>query len=851
MAVKSRKKRKKKIVVAVVVILLLGIFLPPNINGKRFKSRLASTLSNALGRPVSIGSVSFRLLPRPGFDLYDFAVADDPAFDAEPLLLCGKVTADLRLTSLWQGRLEIANLKLQNESDRIPPSLNLVFLNGHWNLESLLVRAEQIPSAPTAKKRAEQRARFPYIEADAGRINIKIGPVKKPYALVNTDFAFWLASEDLWHLRLQGNPVRTDMNLSDTGKIKIEGDLKRSTDLRQTPVKLQISWDEGQLGQLSSLALGHDKGWRGALAMKAELNGALADMRVTAEANLENFRRYDIDRRGMFDISSRCQGQYSQGLLNFDCSTPVESGGLRLSGKFPPLAPQNYDLSFVANRVPMSAVARFATFAKRTLPEDLSATGQLDAAFAFHSQANNSPDWHGTGMTSAFAVSSKAISEPIQVGSIRFHMASPLDEARNAQPPLKKNRKTEKKSDQPQAHALVLDPFQVQLASGNSFQARGTFGAEGYVLAVNGTAPLERALALATVSGFHPRITSAAGVVTLDVGIHGPWANFAPTQVNGTAHLLNVAASIAGVKNRLLLPTADVHFSDSEAVLIATLQFEHSPVQLTGSISNSLNCPSDSGCPLQFDLRADALATEDVHDLLYLPAHWNLPFTSAPARLPDFRASGTVTLGTLQVDQLPLEKFIAHVEVGDHSLVISNIHAGIADGFMLGEWSIDWSTAPAHYSGTGSLTAVTSDSIPFSDSALLGAWVSGKTNLKYSLDLAGANASEMLAGAKGHAEFTVTNGISRALTLESSKPIKFQSLQGQCEINHGVLELLASKFKAENRIYEISGTISLANKLANLKVSNSASQWEITGTLEKPNVAAQRLTARQVSVNKK
>src|SRR5258707_15261194 len=161
---------RKKIVAVVVVILGLCIFLPPNINGARFSTRLASTLSAALGREVKIGSVKYRLFPRPGFDLYDFRVMDDPAFSAEPLLLCGKVTADLRLTSLWQGRLEIANLQLTD--DNAPPSLTLVYSGDHWNLESLLLRVEQVPSAPTAKRSAEQRSRFPYIEASGGRINL-------------------------------------------------------------------------------------------------------------------------------------------------------------------------------------------------------------------------------------------------------------------------------------------------------------------------------------------------------------------------------------------------------------------------------------------------------------------------------------------------------------------------------------------------------------------------------------------------------------------------------------------------------------------------------------------------------
>src|SRR5215472_16104772 len=241
---------RKKIAVAGVAVLLLCIFLPPNINGARFSKRLASTLSAALGREVKIGSVKYRLCPRPGFDLYDFRVMDDPAFSAEPLLLCGKVTANLRLTSLWQGRLEIANLNLTDDST--PPSLNLVYSGGHWNLESLLLRVEQVPTAPTGKRRSEQRARFPYIEASAGRINLKIGPEKKPYALTSTDFAFWLAAEDVWHLRVEGRPVRTDLNLNDTGTVKLEGDLRRSHSFAETPVELNVSWQGMQLGQFSS-----------------------------------------------------------------------------------------------------------------------------------------------------------------------------------------------------------------------------------------------------------------------------------------------------------------------------------------------------------------------------------------------------------------------------------------------------------------------------------------------------------------------------------------------------------------------------------------------------------------------
>lgn len=842
---------RKKTVVICLLVLALAVFLPPNINGTRFKKRLVTALSGALGHQVKIGSVSYRLLPRPGFDLYNFEIDDDPAFSAEPLLRCGKATADLRLTSLWQGRLEIANLKLQNSGGGLPPSLNLVYVNGHWNVESLLARAEQVPTAPTAKKRAEQRSRFPYIEADAGRINIKSGPEKKPYTLIETDFAFWLAAEDVWHFRLQGRPMRIDMNLNDTGRIKVEGDLKRAANWQQTPVQMQVSWSNGQLGQLSRLAIGHDKGWRGTVDAKAEVTGTFQNLHLSAQADLQDLRRYDIDRRGMFALSTRCLGEYTQGLLDFNCSLPVESGGIRLSGKISPISPSNYDLSLVANRVPLSSLATFARYGKRTLPDDLTASGQLDAAFAFHSHDNAPSDWHGTGSTSSFIVRSSVASSPIQVSAIHFHIVNASDESKA---PVRGGKKhaAAKPAQIAGTRSLSLDPFLIQSGTNAVLQAQGNFGGTEYVLAIKGIAPVQRILDLGTVAGFPSRIKSTAGEVSLDANVHGQWANFSPAKLGGTAHLENVIAAVPGLKQHLLLPTADLHFADTETVLVGAAHFEHSPLVLTGSVSDPLNCQSEAACALQFDLRADSLDIQDVTDLLGRgQSGWRLPFLSTAETFPDFRAAGTVSLANLVAGQLPLEKFIAHLELGDHALVIDQINARMADGSFQGNWRVDWSSTPVRYSGTGTIAGVSLErvSLPESTSSILGSWISGRINGNYSLGFTGVREEEMLATAQGHAEFNVANGVSQAFMLETAKPTRFRSLQGKCQIKNRVIELVENKFEAGNHNYELNGNIYLANRQAKLKISNRATQWEITGELENPKVVAQRLTALQVPVH--
>jgi AsmA protein len=841
--------KRKKVAATVLVLLALCIFLPPNINGARFSKRLAATLSTALGREVKIGSVKYRLFPRPGFELYDFKVMDDPAFSAEPLLSCGKVTADLRLTSLWQGRLEIANLNLTD--DNAPPSLNLVYTGDHWNLESLLLRVEQVPTAPTAKRSAEQRSRFPYIQANAGRINLKIGPEKKPYALTNTDFAFWLAAEDTWHIRMEGHPVRTDMNLNDTGMVRVEGDVKRSSTLRDMPVKLEVSWENAQLGQFSGLVLGQDKGWRGALDGTAQIAGPLANLHITATADLNGFRRFDINRNGMPQVQTRCLGDYTRNVLSLKCDTPLGTGGLLLTAHFTPSA-RTYDLSLTANRVPLSFLAALARQARRSLPDDFTATGDLNAAFGFHFRAGVN-DFHGTGMTTPFLLQSAAGDKPFQVSAVRFHIgAGDMPEVLVARKKKSNVPAQPARPAQPSAAfepaALTMDAFSVQMGPSTTLEVQGSLDGNGYFISAKGMVPLERLLAFGRATGFHSQVANTTASAQVDLSVNGPWANFAAPKLHGTAHLQNVAAWIPGLKDRMVLTEADAQLSDTALTLShISGQFEHSPVAFTGTVGSPLNCVASTACPLEFDLHLDSLVLGDVAGLMgFTEKGWRLPFLSGPEnKLPDFRAQGTVSVDEFKVAEVPLEKFAAHIEVGDHTLVMNRLAARVSGGSTQGEWKVDWSGDQPRYSGTGSVESVVLERLgpPGTVAGQVAQWISGKAQISYTAHFEGKTPQEMFASAGGRAEFQVSNGISSAITLDAGRPLRFSGLQGALEMERQGLKVLPSKFKAENRIYSISGTISLADKQANLKVNTTGTQWEINGALEKPQITPQPLTA--------
>jgi len=192
MATVATGRAIRRTLLIAVVLAVAALVLPPFINVGRYKGRVIESISNAVGRPVTVDAIELRLLPQPGFYLGNVAVGDDPAYSAEPILHAEEVTAYLRLSSLWRGRLEIARLKLNY------PSLNLAERpDASWNLESLLWKASRTPSAPTAAP-AESRPRFPYIEATNGRINFKYGLEKSVFSFTEADFTLWSPAENQW-----------------------------------------------------------------------------------------------------------------------------------------------------------------------------------------------------------------------------------------------------------------------------------------------------------------------------------------------------------------------------------------------------------------------------------------------------------------------------------------------------------------------------------------------------------------------------------------------------------------------------------------------------------------------------
>jgi hypothetical protein len=233
---------------------------------------------------------------------------------------------------------------------------------------------------------------------------------------------------------------------------------------------------------------------------------------------------------------------------------------------------------------------------------------------------------------------------------------------------------------------------------------------------------------------------------------------------------------------------------------------------------------------------------------------WSLPFLSeSENKLPDFRAEGSLAVGELDIANIPLEKFAAHLELGDHVLTVNRVTARVGGGTTQGDWKIDWSGSQPRYAGSGSLEGVTLERVSPQNTVggQVAQWIAGKAQVSYLAHFEGKTPQEMATSAGGRVEFQVSNGTSKALALDAGRPLRFNGAQGALEIDKQAIKILPSKFRAENRIYQLSGTMSLANKQTKLKVNTTGTQWEITGSLEKPEITPQPLTAQAAPAHAK
>lgn len=847
--------RRRKVVATALILLALFLLRP---GASRLKSRIVLSISAAVGRPVDIGSVHLQLLPRPGFDLENLVVYDDPAFGAEPMLRASEVTAALRLTSLLRGRLEIARLELTE------PSLNLVHAEGgRWNLEALLERTAHTPLAPTGKAKSERRPGFPYIEATSARINFKSGLEKKPYALTNADFSLWQDSENAWGVRLKAQPLRTDLNLNDTGLLQVNGQWQRADALRDTPLQFSVEWNRAQLGQFTKFFTGNDQGWRGEILLDLTLTGTPEHLQIASNASVQDFRRYDITGGSALRLTAHCDGEYGSVTHRFrgiECSAPAGNGIITLKGEMGLPGSQNYDLALAAENVPASAVVALAQRTKKDLAQDLAASGTVHGSISIAKNTGTVTQLRveGRGEIADFHLTSATNKAEIGPETIPFLLASEKASAgRISRAPAERVKAQTMRT--PDTAHLEFGPFAVGVGRGSALTARGSITPSGYNISLAGEAEIAKVLRVARMLGLPALQPAAEGTAQVDLQVAGSWAGrsngVAPglpgPQITGTAKLHNVRIAVRSVGGPVEIGSADLRLSSSE-VRVENLKAKAADTSWTGWLEMPRGCGTPDACQVHFNLNASQTA---LHDLIewVSPRPKERPWyrvlepssQTGPSFLASLRASGQVSTDRFQFQGVTATHVSAKVSLGSATLRLTELNADFLDGKYRGEWVADFSEKPALCSGSAALTGISLENLA---DAMKDSWIAGVANAKYEVE--GACSGEFWSTADGTLEFDMKEGkLPHVMLREDAQPLQITHFAGQARLHAGKIELKDAMLNSPDGQFQLSGTASLQRelefKLARLPFGASAPGYTISGTLEEPRVVRSSTLATQ------
>lgn len=813
-------------VLITAALAVAALVLPPFINVGRYKGRVIESLSIALGRPVTVDAVELRLLPQPGFHLDNLAVGDDPAYSAEPILHAEEVTAYLRLSSLWRGKMEIARLKLKY------PSLNLAERqDASWNLESLLWKASRSQSAPTAAGHSESRPRFPYIEATNGRINFKNGLEKSVFSFTEADFTLWSPAENQWRMRLEARPMRTDMPVTDTGTVRAEITMQRANLLRDAPMQGTVTWERVQLGNLTRLIYGEDRGWRGALEASAQVSGTPGALHFNTAAKLRDFRRYDISSGNAANLNATCAGELNVSaslLQNTDCRMPLEGGLLSVQGTLRGLRYPRYDVAIGAQNLPASALLNLARRAKRDLPEDLAAKGTISASFHAKRMSEAPSIWIGNLVVNDLVVHSAVLGKDLVVNNA-------VAMVNTAEPRVTPRRRGHAAITEAPIRALVLQKFELPMGAETPATVEGMLDDEQFALHVQGNATLERMQQFARATGVGAPKIALTGLAAIDLTIGGKWTAIASPGVTGTAQLKNARAEVPGLSVPIEIASARVEL-DHNRFTLRNASMTVAKVNFGGSAGFPRSCDGESPCESSFDLSADDLNPEQWNELLnphLKKKPWYRLFGAGGSEhnvIADLHATGRLTSRRLTLGSTAGSAFGTDFAIANGVMELKNAHADLLGGAVSGDWKIDFNGNEPRYQGTGSAARVQAERLATLVKASLG---NGALGLRYKLEMAGWDGAALTKSMVAETEFSWNGGALR-ISPDGKTPLRVVTGEGKATLGKEGWTVSRSQWKTPNGIYQLRGTASRDLAFAMEFTQQNGAVSKVTGTLLKP-----------------
>ena len=837
-AIKGKKKSRiqLRVVLLLVALLLLCLFGPPWVSIGRYRGRIAEALSASVGRPVQMSDVEMRLVPWPSFVISNLSIAEDPAYGSEPVLHADTVRADIRLLSLWRGRLEIGSIHVDDAS------LNIVRAGeGRWNLDPLFRTAATRAGGPASTSTA---VRWPSLEATNSRINIKNGVEKLPFSLLNTDLTFWQESPGEWRIRLRGEPMRTDVAVetSDTGTVRIEASMQRAPALSQMPVRLDLEWREAQLGQLTKLLLGSDPGWRGDLTGNLHLEGTGAAAQITARLQATGVHRAEFAPVTPLDFDANCAFLFRyahRAVENLNCNSPLGNGRVRVTGNMPG-GGQAAHLTAELDKIPVAAGLDAMRTMRSGLAPDLEAAGTVSGRIDYASEdATQTPPakpakkgsaqrgaiphgpLQGSLTMDGFSLSGGGLGQPLQVPHV---VLEAIELTNDSGTPV-------------QALSGIAT---LNIGAVAPMNVSAQFTASGYHAAFRGQASIVRARELAKTAGWQQLMALddlAGDPLVVNLTAAGPWfaeqpivlpsttadagsANVtaAPIQLapitdslSGTVTLHNANWKANYLANHVEIAQGTLHLDDG-TMRWDGVAFTYGPLKGTAAVTIPMGCTqAPPSCAPQFAVQFKQLDAGELEAaLLGAPEKGTLLSnvldklrgTSAPA-WPAIR--GTVTVDSLVMGPVTIDKAAATVEFAADHADLSDLAGSMLGGQVQGSGTIHWPEG-GQQQPSYSIEAHCDKLNAAAVGNLLGQrWNGGPLKADGKLEAAGFTDADLAGTARGDLHFDWKRG-----SIEGGAAARFDEWSGDAQIGKGAVTITENELVAGGHKQRLDGAVTFA-----------------------------------------
>jgi len=834
---RARRRRRLIAVLVVIAVVVLAIFVPPLVSLGRYRRSITASIAAALGRPVAVGGISLQLLPIPGITLTNFTVEEDPAFGNEPALRANSVVVSLRLSSLWRRRLEISRIRLDHAS------LNLVRnAAGQWSIEPILLRASQIPNAPTAQRHAGPTPRFPYIEATNSRIDFKVGAEKKPFSLMNAEFAMWQAGGGEWRIRLQAQPARTDLPLQllDVGELNVDGSLRRGASLKMLPLDLNVAWRGAQLGQVSELLRGEDTGWRGSLDATGRISGTLADLQLRSTVQVGNLRRQEFQPLSAVDVAATCSAEYLHEQRTLDqitCFVPVSPGHLLLTGNLHASAAADADLQLEINHVPAEFPVTLLGLMRASV-QSATAAGDINGSFRLvqgehHVLSGNAAV---TGLSITNGGGSWALPDLHFVAAASVPQVQP-HRVRGTRAAVAQHGA----AAVPQAHGILLEPVPIPFGEHAPLVADGTLNRGGFTLHLAGPASVERLTMPGATLGLLSHTLAAAGRkgrAELNLTTTGAWlpplaGPAVGLSTAGTIHVAELQLKPSFLPGAVGVDSADIILTPQEITWRnAAIHFQG--MALRGSLAYPEVCDPGAPCPATFTLQAPTLSGSEIEAALQgrRQGFFDRMFANAlggAAPSPWPALEGTVQAKVFNLDRLPLTQMTATIAVDRTGLTLQSLDASALGGTVhasggmklvdgVPDWTLDVRCTGIRPSDAGQM---------FREH-----WGTGRFDGETRLTLTGRSTAELESSAAGDFQFTWQNG-ALGTAPNAAALGHFALWTGSGSVLGRALTLTSGGLSQGGRVTPVRGSVSF-DRNVNLTIRARSGPVQVRGTLAHP-----------------